>query len=116
MIFGDIVALAKAGFTPADIREFMAASTPEKEPDKNAEKPEAKKNEPDQITKEKKEDSPDPEMVDPAEAGTSDNVYKLKYEETLEALKKAQEANRSQELPGKESDEEIFAKAALKFL
>ena len=31
MVFSDIIALAKAGYTPADVREFLAVETPKTE-------------------------------------------------------------------------------------
>lgn len=75
-IWNDVVALAKAGWTPAQVKEIMEADkkTPDPEPDK---KEDVKKDpEP-----EKKEE--DPELD-----------YKAMYEESQKKLKEAQKGNR----------------------
>ena len=98
----DLIALAKAGYTPANIRELISLS----------EKSEAPK------TEEPKEDVGAPIEPKPADPKPEENKaaekepepkteeavdYKALYEKSQADLKAAQEANRSQSLPENDS-------------
>ena len=110
MLFSDIIALAKAGYTPADVREFLAVETPNTgapEP----EKPETTPGEKTDIVDSSVEKVDNIELTDPekpteAEAEAID--YKAQYEQTKEALAKAQAANVRQELPQEKSSQDII--------
>lgn len=122
MKFSDIIALAKAGYTPADVREFMKETepeekTPQQQPETDPEKtPQTQKVvTPDQAT--------DPEKVIDNE--NVDNVdYKKMYDDLIkkqEDLKKsleaAQASNLKQDASGKKEDPlEIFNKAVAEFM
>lgn len=107
MKLGDIIALARAGFTPGDIREFLAADAPAKiKPDKMdpVETP-AEKTVDETPDEEEKDPEPEPKPEPAAEAEGLD--YKKMYEESQEALKKAQAANTHKEMPTEKSAQEI---------
>lgn len=95
MKFEDLVAFAKAGYTPADVKELMAlepVAEPEKEPKEVEDKEQVKQ--PEEVIKDKKDDEVD---------------YKALYEESQKKLKAAQEANirkDSTDSDGSISDEE----------
>lgn len=75
----DIIALAKAGYKPGEIKELLELAVPEPEPE-----PEPKKEpEPEQKEPEQKEPEPD---------------YKAMYEESQKKLLAAQKANQRQPL------------------
>lgn len=121
MIFNDIVALAKAGFSPADVREFLAASTEKTDEPLSASEPAAEETHTTQT-----ETEPTPELErEPAEGAQNatpepeqSNIidYKAKYNEALEALKIAQAANTRQELPKESDSEQIFKEAMAAFM
>ena len=116
MIFNDLITLAKAGFTPSDVREFLNSKDPEpvSEGEPETEKtaatipdpdPEPAKKDPTPVS-EPQNVTPEPEQVD----------YKKQYEQAVEALKKAQAANTRQELPEKEDPSKIFMDAVAGFM
>ena len=70
MKWEDIVALAKAGYKPADVKELMAMEPKKQEPEQ----------EPNQEPEQKHEPEQEPD-------------YKKMYEESQEALKQAQSKN-----------------------
>lgn len=118
MLFNDLITLAKAGFTPADVREFLK----EKEPEASSSgEPATEKT----VTTDP-ENAPEPEMKkDPIPEQEPQNVtsepeqsvdYKKQYEEAVEALKKAQAANTRQELPKEEDSSKIFSEAMAAFM
>lgn len=88
----DIVALAKQGYKPGDIKELISLSekadaAPQEEPQKAAgaiDEPKPADSEPIEA----------PENKEPANAEQKDDVdYKMLYEQSQSDLKKAQEAN-----------------------
>ena len=116
MLFNDLITLAKAGFTPADVREFLKEKDPEASSasESATEKavttdlvtePEPEKQKDPIPEKESQNVTPEPEQVD----------YKKQYEEAVEALKKAQAANTRQQLPEEDSGK-IFAEAVAAFM
>ncbi len=112
MVFGDILALAKAGYTPADVREFLAAeaassqeqAATHEQDEAPAEKTETKTPEVENVSHETLTPGQDPKNEPERE---QEQDYKKKYEEAQEALKKAQAANARQELPQEKSSQEI---------
>lgn len=97
MKFDDILALAKQGYKPTDIKELLALEPKEEPKDEPKEEP---KEEP----KDEPKDEPD---------------YKKLYEESQEALKKAQQKNLHQDASGKEdekTDGEILMDFAKSFM
>lgn len=122
MKFGDIISLAKAGFTPADIREFMQ-STADETPEQEAGRPE-------EIEKgllgdsvEKVDNLQDKDILDQSEAAGSVD-YKKQYDELkaeFDKLKKSlqtvQADNTRKDLTGdKEDPQEIFSKVMAGFM
>lgn len=101
----DIVSLAKAGYKPADVKELIELS---KEPEEPA--PEEKK--PEQPTpEEKKPEEPAPEEKEP------EIDYKAKYEELLEANRKAAlTRDNSGSEPQQKTAEEIVNEALIGLL
>lgn len=96
----DIVALAKAGYKPAEVKELIALSEKETQPkpeeqpgapaapsEPTTESPEPKK----ATENEVKADKPEEKEID----------YKELYEKSQQDLKKAQEANRGADNSGK---------------
>ena len=78
MKWEDIVALAKAGYKPADVKELMAMEPKKQEPEQEPnQEPEQ---EPNQEPEQKHEPEQEPD-------------YKKMYEESQEALKQAQSKN-----------------------
>lgn len=107
MILGDIIALARAGYTPADIREFLAADVPAKQEPDNMEPKEApaEKTDDDNTVDTINDHDSDPKNAPEAPAEELD--YKKMYEDSQAALKKAQAANTHKELPAEKSAQEI---------
>lgn len=100
----DIVALAKAGYKPAEVKELIALSEkemqpkPEEQPGATAAplKPTTESPEPVKASEnEAKAAEPEKEEID----------YKELYEKSQQDLKKAQEANRSADNSGKASED-----------
>jgi len=97
----DIVALAKAGYKPNEVKELIAlskeeTSAPEEQPGATA------------ATSEPKTESPEPEKASENEVKDDANQkeeinYKELYEKSQQDLKKAQEANRSADNSGNTS-------------
>ena len=112
MIFSNILALAKAGYTPADVREFLAvesASSQEQgetheQEEAPAEKTETTIPEAENVSRETMTPGQDPKNEPEPEP---EQDYKRKFEEAQEMLKKAQAANTRQELPQEKSSQEI---------
>lgn len=111
MKFGDIVALAKQGYTPQDIKDLLAISDdqstdieadqkdPEKVPDKVEAEPEAQ-----------------PDAKEPAD---EDLDYKSLYEAEAEKTAKLQKMVLSADMSGsddKQSDADIFADVMKSFM
>lgn len=103
MKFTDIIALAKQGFTPADIREFMAMDIP----------PEDHKEDPaEEPAEDKKEDSAaekpaEDQEEDPAEDKKEAVDYKKLYEEE-KAKRQADAAKKDMGLDQEKTEEEIL--------
>lgn len=106
MILFDIILFAKAGYTPADVREFLAAKDPERKPEQEAaqiEQEAAPAQKADHVEKpvenvdniQQAENQQGEPAADPAKVID----YKAKYEEAQQALKLAQEANTKQPQP-----------------
>lgn len=96
----DIVALAKAGYRPADVKEIIALSdakeaSEDQKDQKSAEEPQKAEG-----LKEPESAEPlkAPEKEEAAEKSDKDDVdYKKLYEESQQNLQKAQEQNRKQD-------------------
>ena len=88
-IFGDIVALAKAGFTPAEVKELMAMDKQNPEPEKQAENSEKdpKQPEPAKAPEKAPGEKADPEQEDKKPA---DDIAAMK--KTIEDLQKQLQA------------------------
>ena len=102
MKFKDILALATAGYSMADIRELKAMA------DDKSDKPD-EPDEPDEPDKPDKPDEPDePDKPDDKLAAALSEIEKLK-----EDLKKAQEANTKQNIkdPDEKTPDEIVMEA-----
>lgn len=103
----DIVALAKAGYKPADVKELItmadAKETSEDQKDqKSAEEPQQAEG---QNAPEGTEAEKQTEKEEAAEKADKDDVnYKELYEKSQNDLKAAQEANRKQDASGNASD------------
>lgn len=96
MNIADLITLAKAGYTPAQVKELMTLdNTTASEPDKG--KPEGPQG---QTTNNEQVAPPEPKGVsenaaEPEKAEDDGVDYKALYEQSQLALKKAQEANLS---------------------
>lgn len=110
MKFSDLIALAKQGYTPADVKELMSLSedpkddTPDEEEQKN------------DLKDDHHDDSEDEKPEDPKE---DDIDYKSLYEAEQEKTAKLQKMILSADLSDndlKESDNEIFADAMKLFM
>lgn len=118
MVFSDIIALAKAGYTPADVREFLAVETPKGEAPE-PEKPETTPGEKTDIVDSSVEKVDNIELTDPekpTEAADEAIDYKAQYEQAKEALKAAQKANVRTELPDQKTGEESFSELVASFM
>ena len=99
----DIIALAKAGYKPSDVKELIsladAKETSEDQKDqKSAEEPQKAEG---QDAPESAEAEKQPEKEEAAEKADKDDVnYKELYEKSQNDLKAAQEANRKQDASG----------------
>ena len=106
----DIIALAKQGYKPADIKELLTLAEPEKDPEPKKEKdPEPEKDQ-------EKEKDPEPEKDPEKEKDPEpEEVKKLKGEITdlTARLEKLQEANTKKDTGGNSQEDplEIFNKA-----
>ena len=109
MKFTDIIALAKAGYTPADIKDLLALDS--HEPVQTPEE----KNEPDD------QEGTQPEDAEPNTPRDSDTDESTRfYEEQINKLKKnieeLQKANVNKPLPEQKTDEDIFYEAYRKLI
>lgn len=110
MKFGDILALAKQGYTPADIKELMSLSE-EAQDDTPAE--ETQKND---LKDDHHDNSEDEKPEDPKE---NDIDYKAMFEEERERNAKLQKMVLHADMSGsdnKESDYDIFATVMRDFM
>lgn len=110
MKFTDILALAKQGYTPQDIKDLLALST-EQDTDKEAEQKDTEIP-PDHV---EAESVPEPEKDEPAE----DLDYKKLYEEEQQKTAKLQKLVLSADLSdrdNKETDADIFADVMKSFM
>ena len=117
----DLIDLAKAGYTPADVREFLASGNKpdveKTEPGKGSaedapgEKTETENKE--NVSCETLEENSDPKK--PTETPEAVD-YKAAYETAMEALKKAQAANTKQQQPQPEDDRKILMDAVAQFM
>jgi len=104
MKFTDIIALAKQGFTPADIREFMAMDIPaEDQKTDPAEKKPAEDNKEDSAEEEPAEDHKE----DPAEDKEEAVDYKKLYEEE-KAKRQTDAAKKDIGIDQEKTEEEIL--------
>lgn len=116
MIFADLLALAKAGYTPADVREFLAAETKsDKETPSDGSEDDAPDEKTDTTTvnvsretlnQDPQKSTEEPEAID----------YKAQYEAAMDALKKAQAANTKQKQPEPEDNNKILMDAVAQFM
>ena len=94
----DLIALAKAGYTPANIRELISLSEKSEAPKTEEPKEEAPApNEPKSAVPEPEENKAAEKEPEPKTEETVD--YKALYEKSQADLKAAQESNRSQSMP-----------------
>lgn len=103
----DIITLAKAGYTPAQVKELITLS--EKEPDAKPEEQQAAT----APTSEAATESAEPEKATEnaeqhSEPEQKEIDYKALYEKTQEDLKKAQAVNRSTDLSDKEASADPY--------
>lgn len=118
MTFKDIIALAKAGYTPADVREFLAAEKDsEKETvqdvtgvDAPAEKTEKVEKIVENVEKENVSRETIPVPKNEPEAAADADEYKQKYLDAAEALKRMQEESTRREQERPESAQETVNK------
>ena len=120
MKFSDIIELAKAGFTPKDIRDFLSQEIngdPAQSPD---DKPAEKASTP---PEDKKPPEPEPGEIHKGSEDKVDNDEKYKelekqVEDLKKALTEAQKANTNKDVgdPKKEDPLSIFTKAAANFM
>lgn len=106
MLFGDIVALAKQGYTPQDIKDLMALS------DESGKEGEQKTAEDDQ-----QHEDPEPEKL--PEDNAEDLDYKTMYEAEAEKAAKLQKMVLSADMSAKDdnrSDADIFADVMKSFM
>lgn len=115
MKLSEIVALAKAGFTPGDVREFLAAekveaAAPETlKDDEPGKEPDEKTGDVENVVENVEKDSQQTDRKTEPEP-KQDADYKKLYEESQAALKLAQEANTHKEIPPGESSQDIVNK------
>lgn len=116
----DLIDLAKAGYTPADVREFLAN---DKKPDVEKKEPEngSAENAPGKKTDMEKSENVSHETLEDSDpkkpTETPEAVdYKAQYEAAMEALKKAQAANTKQQQPEPENDNKILMDAVAQFM
>lgn len=104
----DIVALAKAGYKPGDVKELITLS--EKVSDPKPEEQPAATAEPSNPATESAEPEKAPENAEKAEEPKKEEIdYKELYEKSQLDLKKAQEANRSADNSGKAPEDTMKA-------
>lgn len=111
MKFGDIIALAKQGFTPQDIKDLLAISD-DQGSDKEAEQKDPEQA-PDQV---EAEPEAQPDTKEPA---NEDLDYKSLYEAEAEKTAKLQKMVLSADMSGnddKQSDADIFADVMKSFM
>ncbi len=103
----DIIALAKAGYKPSDVKELMQMDVPSNEQKAEPAAPVDISGAEEKETKAPAENSgKDPEKAQDAPSKPADVIdYKAKYEEATAALKKAQEQNTKKEAPKVPTDE-----------
>lgn len=116
MIFSDIIALAKAGYSPADVKELMSLNTDTSCDDSALS--DQKVNTPDQSgsggAEDKKEDpapepkKEEPEKKDPEPEITTEEaaIYKMEIDRLKRSLAEAQKNNVTKDLSDKLSDED----------
>lgn len=113
MILSDIISLAKAGYTPADVREFLAAKDPEKKTEPaqmEQEAAPAQKADVEKHVENVENQQAENQQGEPAADPAKVIDYKQKYEEAQAALQLAQAANTKQQQPKQESAEEVLEK------
>lgn len=96
--FGDIVALAKQGYKPADIKELMALDTPEEPEAPETPEPPAPTETP------KDTETPAKATGQPAEDTTKDAVIEALKAKVAELQKTNQTANQSGNTPDPQKD------------
>lgn len=111
MNLADIIALAKAGYKPSDVKDLLALTSSKEENPKDEEKDQDKKTEQHEDGKEQPDKAPKKSTDDsPIDASAIDG-YKRKIEELEEKLQKLQSENvhkdNNEEDNGK-SDEDII--------
>jgi len=106
MKFTDVIALAKAGYSPEDVREFLKVETPSEEPlDSQVEEP----IETEPVKVEEKE-----EVIEPPQPEVD---YKALYEESQKKLQEVQTLNTRQNMAGtEENTDDALLSAISRFL
>lgn len=118
MIFSDIIALAKAGYSPADVKELMALNTDSScgnsasseqivtTPDQSgSEGAEDKKEDPAQ---EPKKEEPEKKDSEPEIKTEEAALYKMEIDRLKRSLAEAQKNNVTKDLSDKLSDDDKF--------
>lgn len=105
MKFTDVIALAKAGYSPEDVREFLKVETPTEDTlDSQVEEP--IETEPVKVEKEEAVEPPQPEVD-----------YKSLYEESQKKLQEVQTLNTRQNMAGtEENTDDALLSAISRFL
>jgi hypothetical protein len=121
MKFSDIISLAKAGYTPADVREFLKVPEPETTPSQSPDLQPPSEIPSQNVVTEK----PGTEPENVTNNDSVENVdYKRMYDELIQkqeelqkSLQAAQSSNVKQDASGdKEDPYSIFNKAAAEFM
>lgn len=115
MKFSDILALAKQGYSPKDIKDLMALSDPD-EPEQKQE-PEPEKQEPEQEKQEPEKQEPEPEQKQPEQKQEPDDKD-AKIIDLEKKIAELQKLNTTKDLSDKKpkSDDDIFKELMREFM
>ena len=113
----DLIALAKAGYTPAQVKELITLSETAEQAKPEEPQGAAEANDKPQSASPEQETKPVTENAEKPATPEETVDYKALYEKTAEELKTAQAANRSQEQPDtSKQDEEHLADVIRSFM
>lgn len=112
MKFSDILALAKNGYSPKDIKDLLALSDPD-EPEKQ--EPEQEKQEPEQKQEPEPKPEPEPEQKQEQEQPDDKDAKIIDLEKKIAELQKL---NTTKDLSDKkpQSDDDIFKELMKEFM
>lgn len=105
-ILTDIAVLAKAGYSPADVKEIltMQKAEPEKKPDEPAAIPAKEQRQPEQ-EKDKEPEKPDASKEKPEEP--EKDAKQEEIDQLKEQIKKLEEANASKDVSGNKDNKQM---------